>query len=89
LKVGSNRLGDPLAVSEAKGPQTAAAAVREVQRLAMTAAGAVAFFRTGDLRTGNFQDTAVIRSFGTVPSADDLFGAGRQTGRIDNGWQLR
>ncbi|PNG25713.1 hypothetical protein [Methylocella silvestris] len=63
-----------LAVGEAKELQTAGAAVREAQRLAMTAAGAVAFSRRGDPGTGEFQDAVVIHRFGDVPDADAFLG---------------
>ena len=54
---------------EAKELRTAGAAVREAQRMALTAAGAVAFSRTGDPAMGEFEDAVVIRRFGEVDDA--------------------
>ena len=48
------------------------AAVREARRMATTSAGAVAFSRTGDPATGDFEEAVVIERFGEVPSANDL-----------------
>ena len=45
---------------EAKELRTAGAAVREAQRMALTAAGAVAFARTGSPASGEFEDAVVI-----------------------------
>ncbi len=59
---------------EAQERQTANAAVREARRLATTAAGAVAFSRTGDPSIGEFENAVVIERFGEVPSLDDLLG---------------
>ena len=63
-----------LVAGEAQDKQTASAAVRAAEAMARTAAGAVAFSRTGDPATGEFADAVVIRQFGEVPSLDDLFG---------------
>ncbi|MGD0635158.1 MAG: hypothetical protein ABSA13_12920 [Beijerinckiaceae bacterium] len=64
-----------LVAGEAKELQSAGAAVREAQRLALTAAGAVAFSRTGDPGSGEFEDAVVIHRFGDVPNVEELFGA--------------
>jgi hypothetical protein len=64
-----------LVPGEANELQTAGAAVREAQRMAATAAGAVAFSRTGDPATGEFDNAVVIRRFGDVPDLDALLGA--------------
>ena len=53
-----------LVPGEAKEVQTAGAALREAQRMAATAAGAVAFSRAGDPASGEFEDAVVIRRFG-------------------------
>ena len=63
-----------LVPGEAQDKQTASAAVRAAETMARTAAGAVAFSRTGDPATGEFADAVVIRQFGEVPSLDDLGG---------------
>jgi len=62
-----------LIAGEAKELQTAGAAVREAQRMASTAAGAVAFSRTGNPAEGEFEDAEIIHRFGLVPSVDELF----------------
>ena len=61
-----------LVAGEAQERQTASAALREARRMTMTAAGAVAFSRTGDPGIGEFEDAVVIERFGEVPSIDDL-----------------
>ena len=61
-----------LVPGEAQERQTASAAIREAQRMAATAAGAVAFSRSGDPSNGEFEDAKVIQSFGTVPSIEEL-----------------
>ena len=43
--------------------------------MAESAAGAVAFSRTSDPATGEFEDALVLREFGEVPSLDQLLGA--------------
>ena len=40
------------------------------------ARGAVAFSRTGEPATGDFADPVVIRTFGEVPSMEELLSAG-------------
>jgi hypothetical protein len=57
---------------EAQERLSAGAAVREARRMTLTAAGAVAFSRTGDPATGEFDDAVVIEQFGAVPSVDEL-----------------
>uniref|UniRef100_A0A974ADS4 Uncharacterized protein n=1 Tax=Bradyrhizobium quebecense TaxID=2748629 RepID=A0A974ADS4_9BRAD len=51
--------------------QSELAAIRRAESLARRG-GAIAFSRTGDLSTGDFEDAKIIRIFGQVP--DDLFG---------------
>jgi hypothetical protein len=65
-----------LVPGEAQERQTASAAVREAQRMAATAAGAVAFSRTGDPGSGEFEDAIVIHRFGEVPSVDEVLNSG-------------
>jgi hypothetical protein len=60
-----------LVAGEAQERPTADAAIREARRMAATAAGAVAFCRTGDPSTGEFDDAVVIRRFGDVPDMLD------------------
>jgi hypothetical protein len=62
-----------LVPGEAREAQTAAGALREASRLALTHPGAVAFSRTGDPGLGDFADATVLRAFGEVPSVDQLF----------------
>ncbi|MEJ0092024.1 MAG: hypothetical protein WDN46_00830 [Methylocella sp.] len=64
-----------LLAGEAQERQTAGAVVREAQRMAGRVAGAVAFSRTGDPATGEFEDAIVIKRFGNVPETDALLGA--------------
>ena len=61
-----------LVPGEAQDRQTASAAVEAARRMAATSAGAVAFSRTGDPATGDFEDAVVIREFGEVPSVEEL-----------------
>lgn len=65
-----------LVAGEAQDRQSAGAAESAARRMAETAAGAVAFSRTGDPATGEFEDAVIIREFGEVPSLDDLLSAG-------------
>ncbi|WP_342711534.1 hypothetical protein AAFG13_06740 [Bradyrhizobium sp. B124] len=46
--------------------QTASAAIRRAENLARKG-GAVAFSRTGDLSTGDFEDAVVLKTFGQIP----------------------
>ena len=51
---------------EAQERQSAGAAESTARRMAETASGAVAFSRTGDPATGEFEDAVVLRDFGEV-----------------------
>ena len=59
-----------IVAGEPRELRTAGAAVREAQRMAMNAAGAVAFSRTGDPALGEFDNAVVIRRFGEVDEAE-------------------
>ena len=61
-----------LVAGEAQDRQSAGAAESAARRMAETAVGAVAFSRTGDPTTGEFEDAVVLREFGEMPSLDDL-----------------
>ena len=61
-----------LVAGEAQDRQSAGAAESAARLMAETAAGAVAFSRTGDPATGEFEDAVVLREFGDVPSIDAL-----------------
>ena len=61
-----------LVAGEPAERQSAGAAIREARRLAATAAGAVAFSRTGDPSIGEFEDAVVIERFGDVPDVSEL-----------------
>lgn len=61
-----------LVPGEAQERQSAISAEREAARMATTAAGAVAFSRTGDPSTGEFADAVVLKQFGDVPTLDEL-----------------
>lgn len=65
-----------LVAGEAQDRQSAGAAESAARRMAETAAGAVAFSRTGDPSTGEFEDAVVLRKFGEVPSIEELLSAG-------------
>jgi hypothetical protein len=59
---------------EAQECRTAAAAIQRAENMAQLSAGAIAFSRTGDLSTGEFEAAEVLRQFGEVPSDDLLRG---------------
>ena len=63
-----------LVAGEAQDRQSAGAVESAARRMAETAAGAVAFSRTGDPATGEFEDAVVLRQFGEVPTLEDLLG---------------
>ena len=54
-----------LAPSEARECPSGYIAEREAQRLGLTHAGAVAFSRSGDPRTGEFEDAKVLLPLAT------------------------
>lgn len=60
-----NNEGD-LAAGTALAATSALAAERGARALALQHAGAVAFSRTGDPSTGEFQDAAILAQFGEV-----------------------
>ena len=70
-----NEEGD-LVPGEAQDRQSASAAESLARKLALTSAGAVAFSRTGEPATGEFEDAVVLRTFGEVPSMEELLSAG-------------
>jgi hypothetical protein len=55
-----------LAAGEAKEAASARAAERGARELALGHAGAVAFSRTGDPTTGEFEDAVILAQFGDV-----------------------
>ena len=62
-----------LVPGEAQERLSASAAVREARRMAASDfPGAVAFSRSGDPATGEFNDAVVIEQFGAVPTMDEL-----------------
>ena len=71
LPFGRNEEGD-LVPGEAQDRQSASAAESLARKMAETSAGAVAFSRTGEPASGEFEDAVVIRSFGEVPSMEEL-----------------
>ena len=63
----SNRNDDEdLAAGEAREAISAGAAERGARELALRHAGAVAFSRTGDPSTGEFEDAVILAQFGDV-----------------------
>ena len=70
----SNRNDDEdLAAGEAREAISAGAAERDARELALRHAGAVAFSRTGDPSTGEFEDAVILAQFGDV-DLNDLSG---------------
>jgi hypothetical protein len=55
-----------LKAGEAREAPTPLAAERIARRLALQHAGAVAFSRTGDPATGEFQNAAILAQYGAV-----------------------
>ena len=62
-----------LAAGEAREAISAGAAERGARELALRHAGAVAFSRTGDPSTGEFEDAVILAQFGDV-DLNDLSG---------------
>ena len=60
-----------LVPGEAQDRQSASAAEGLARKMSLTSAGAVAFSRTGEPATGDFDNAVVIRSFGEVPSMEE------------------
>ena len=56
----------------AQDRQSVGAAESLARKLSLTSAGAVAFSRTGKPATGEFEDAVAIRTFGEVPSMEEL-----------------
>lgn len=46
-------------------------ALRMAERLSCTSAGVVAFSRTGDPSTGEYEDAVVLSRYGSVPGLDE------------------
>lgn len=61
--------GGHLVAGQPMQAQTESAAIRRAESLAKKG-GAIAFSRTGDIATGDFDDAVILRKFGQVP--DDL-----------------
>ncbi len=63
-----------LVAGDAQECQTSSAAIRRAQSMANIHAGAIAFWRAGDPKTGEFEPAEVLKSFGDVPAEDALMG---------------
>jgi hypothetical protein len=63
--------GGHLVAGQPQQVQSATAAIRRAESLAGKG-GAIAFSRTGDPSSGDFEDAVVLKQFGQVP--DELFG---------------
>lgn len=61
--------GGRLVAGAPQQAQSEAAAIRRAQTLSAKG-GAIAFSRTGDLSTGDFEDAVILKSFGQVPDED-------------------
>ncbi len=59
---------------EAQECQTSTAAIRRAQGMSAAHAGAIAFARSGDPKSGEFEPAEVLKSFGDVPAEDALMG---------------
>ena len=68
-----NDEGD-LITGEAQECQTETAALRRIESMARVSVGAVAFSRTGDPATGEFEAAKILRRLGDVPAEDTLMG---------------
>lgn len=55
--------------------KTEAEAAAKARRLSEARAGVVAFSRTGDVTTGEFEDAIVIASYGDMPVEMEMAGA--------------
>lgn len=73
LPFNRNDEGD-LVAGEAQECQTETAAIRRAESMARTSAGAVAFARTGDPGSGEFEAARILRRFSEVPAEDALMG---------------
>lgn len=58
--------GGNLVAGQPQQAQTASAAIRRAEYLA-TKGGAIAFSRTGDPASGDFDDAVILKKFGEVP----------------------
>ncbi len=63
-----------LVPGEAQECQISSAAIRRAQSMSAIHAGAIAFSRSGDPRTGEFEPPEMLKSFGEVPAEDALMG---------------
>jgi hypothetical protein len=63
-----------LVPGEAQECQTSSAAIRRAEGMARASAGAIAFARSGDPATGEFESAEVLKRFGAVPAEDALMG---------------
>jgi hypothetical protein len=63
-----------LVAGEAQECQTSSAAIRRAQSMVATHAGAIAFMRSGNPKTGEFEPAEVLKQFGDVPAEDALMG---------------
>lgn len=58
--------GGNLVAGQAQQAQSASAAIRRAESLSGKG-GAIAFSRTGDPATGDFEDAVILKQFGRVP----------------------
>jgi hypothetical protein len=63
-----------LVAGEAQECQTENAAIRRAESMARVSVGAVAFSRSGDPGTGEFDAARVLKQFGEIPAEDALIG---------------
>ncbi len=65
---------------EAQECQTSSAAIRRAQSMAAVNAGAIAFSRAGDPKTGKFEPAEVLKSFSADAPAEDAMMDTNRTG---------
>lgn len=61
-----NAKGD-VGAAQAYQASDAHSAMRKAERLNQKTVGAIAFSRTGDMRTGEFQGAVILGVYGTIP----------------------
>ncbi|PVE25415.1 hypothetical protein DC522_05840 [Microvirga sp. KLBC 81] len=66
-------LNDEIVADEPKAVQSATSAKLAIERLPENKVGGLAFSRTGDPLSGEFDDAVIIAQKGTIPTAEEEF----------------
>lgn len=66
-------LGEEIIADEPKAVQSASSAKFAIERLPDSKVGGVAFSRSGDPISGEFEDAVIIAQKGSIPTADEEF----------------